>query len=136
MVMLCFPKMRLMVVMLTWFMLLNTCLSASIFCSSWWRRMALSALTRSTTASSCCCVNRRWRPPPEGLLVILEKYNHKLSSVCFFFLQYFTVYTVSSTVLKHLNISNHGMFHKNYHFGCKRSISTLQYPVVLHDVVM
>ncbi len=131
MVMLCFPKMRLMVVMLTWFMLLNTCLSASIFCRSWWRRMALSALTRSTTASSCCCVNRRWRPPPEGLRVILEKYNHILSSVCLFFLQYFTVYCIIHCTTLYFNISNHGMFHKNYHFGCKRSISTLQYPVHL-----
>jgi len=76
MVMLCFPKMRLMVVILTWFMLLNTVLYASIF---WWRRMALSALTRSTMVSSFRCVNSHWRPLPKGLLVIDVIYSTVLS---------------------------------------------------------
>ncbi len=132
MVMLCFPKMRLMVVMLTWFMLLNTCLSASIFCRSWWRRMALSALTRSTTASSCCCVNRRWRSSPRRSSSHSRRntttYCHRFA---YFLTVLYCIYCIIHCTTLYFNLSNHGMFHKNYHFGCKRSISTLQYPVHL-----
>ncbi len=113
-----FPKMRLMVVMLTWFMLLNTCLSASIFCRSWWRRMALSALTRSTTASSCCGEQALASSPRRSSshLENTTTYCHRFAYFSYSTLLYILYHPLYNTVLQY---KNHGMFHKTTTLAAK-----------------
>lgn len=97
MVMLCFTRMSLMVVMLIQFMLWDTCRSAVICCCSWWRRIALFTPTMFTMANSCCFVNKCWRPRPAGLLATLQKKCNQL-------LFYSNVLYLPNTVLKHQRI--------------------------------
>lgn len=110
MVMLCFTKMRLIVVMLTRFRSLNTCLSSSICCRSLWRRIALFALTWFTMASSCCWMNRRW--PFCGQLLLVCFFFHSAILWKLYILVYTVVYCIYHTRYWNISTRYHDMFHK------------------------
>ena len=115
MIIVCFTKMRLIVVMLTnaRVMLSNTCLSASICCRSSWRRHCLLWLGPQWQVPAVGWTGVGVPPPSRSSCHSIEKCNHKLLLVCFLqYSIYCSLLYIPYTVLNHVNIPNHNMFHK------------------------